>query len=71
MDTYINILKGQLEEIVQSNKKFKGSRGETGKKFGSIILAKNLLKLEKIILSALDKLATDEGIDIEKCRKEI
>lgn len=71
MDTYVNIIKGQLVNVEQSNKHFKGSRGEKGKKLGAIVLVKNLLMLEKIIQSLLTKLSSENGVDIEKCRNEI
>lgn len=70
MDAYINIMQMQLDNIKQSNKHMKGSRGEKGKLKGSIILASNIAKLERIIEESLSELERN-GVNVTKCRQNI
>lgn len=70
METYINIMQMQLDMIKQSNKHMKGARGEKGKLKGSIILASNIAKLERIIAESLSELERN-GVNVTKCREEL
>jgi hypothetical protein len=70
MDLYINIIKAQLDNIIQSNKHYVAAKGDKGKKQSALVLATNICKLEKIIEESLKEIEK-AGVDVDRVRMRL